>query len=554
MSIHKPVAVGPGYGVGRKTRPASDSTVSLGGQGTKRRGKRRITLDGFMDIPMDIFLEITAHLLPMDILNLSRVSHRLRDVLLSKDSRAVWATARRNVVPPLPDCPPCISEVTYAHCIFELRCEACNIPCSKNICPAVPVRLCGRCAEANIVYAAQQERKIGPKTKRVLRLVPKAETESAGSSPMTELQDLDGLYYAPELNAVYKEYSALYKERDKDEGKALQEFELRRKAETLERREFAEAVFAWIADAAEEKLKTEQGRKLRHTAAVRAKLNELGVAKRDLPIHYMSDWIRLVHRPYELTPRAWEELRPQLLTLIEANRRLQHAKIIESRRGLIAHFYRSIEQMRFKKLTLPTVEEALRLPCLENLINNANSRTVEQTQFYAILPKLFREAREYQRSRRHDLAKMIVKADEGRGARRTKRRKANAGKSSIADAVLLDAPSSIFRCHGKGRGAVDESCCSMALSCAGILEHWKNVHRSESWSTWLADSVRAAKREREPHVVERLLDALGLPRQTSMTAVEELKATFITGKKGNRIWLRVSNSCPARCSLVFNSS
>ena len=63
----------------------------------KVKGKRgRLKL--MTEIPMDILLEIFSHLQPVDVLHLSRVSRRLRDLLTSSNIRYIWTS----VCPHLP--------------------------------------------------------------------------------------------------------------------------------------------------------------------------------------------------------------------------------------------------------------------------------------------------------------------------------------------------------------------------------------------------------------------------------------------------------------------
>ena len=55
----------------------------------KVKGKKgRLKL--MTEIPMDILLEIFSHLQPVDVLHLSRVSKRLRDLLTSSNIRYIW--------------------------------------------------------------------------------------------------------------------------------------------------------------------------------------------------------------------------------------------------------------------------------------------------------------------------------------------------------------------------------------------------------------------------------------------------------------------------------
>ena len=125
--------------------PVSRITSSAKGKGPMRRHSRDVgKLMQVLNVPLDVFFEvgltahlhlllatdiglvnlgqITSHLDPMDILQLSRVSIQLRRMLHSRSSRHIWIAARRNVSPPPPNCPDFLSEPEYAYLLFEVHC------------------------------------------------------------------------------------------------------------------------------------------------------------------------------------------------------------------------------------------------------------------------------------------------------------------------------------------------------------------------------------------------------------------------------------------------
>ncbi|KAJ3739935.1 hypothetical protein DFH05DRAFT_1529814 [Lentinula detonsa] len=68
--------------------------------GRSSRGR----LENILKIPLDVMLEIYGYLEPLDILRLSRTSKDLRAFLMIRSNAIVWRTARSNVpdLPPLP--------------------------------------------------------------------------------------------------------------------------------------------------------------------------------------------------------------------------------------------------------------------------------------------------------------------------------------------------------------------------------------------------------------------------------------------------------------------
>lgn len=61
------------------------------------------------------------YLEPIDILQLSRTCRKLRDILMSKQSRSIWKVSRASIN--MPACPDDLSEAQYASLVFEKNCN-----------------------------------------------------------------------------------------------------------------------------------------------------------------------------------------------------------------------------------------------------------------------------------------------------------------------------------------------------------------------------------------------------------------------------------------------
>lgn len=59
--------------------------------------------------------------MPMDLLNLSRVSKSFWDTLMHRSSKSIWKASFANV-PDLPSCPPGMAEPRWADLVFGKHC------------------------------------------------------------------------------------------------------------------------------------------------------------------------------------------------------------------------------------------------------------------------------------------------------------------------------------------------------------------------------------------------------------------------------------------------
>ncbi|KAG6820465.1 hypothetical protein H0H93_016760 [Arthromyces matolae] len=91
---------------------------------SRKRGK----LESIAQFPLDVLFEIFGQLDPLDVLNLSRTSKALRNILMSRSSQFIWKRARAHIEG-LPDCPTDMSEPAYANLVFS---PFCNVSATKR--------------------------------------------------------------------------------------------------------------------------------------------------------------------------------------------------------------------------------------------------------------------------------------------------------------------------------------------------------------------------------------------------------------------------------------
>ncbi|KAM5540152.1 hypothetical protein V8D89_006292 [Ganoderma adspersum] len=168
----------------------------------------------FTDLPLDVFLEVSPHLYPLDIINLSRTSKPLRSLLLSKCSRPIWTTALAKVVE-LPPRPHDMSEPLYAALVFDCRCFACGVNNAFSVDYALRVRMCKECYKKNVVVAESVFESLPSEYREVvgnvvLMLVPSANSfnfrnPSASTNRINPLSHLmQDSYFKPELEALLR--------------------------------------------------------------------------------------------------------------------------------------------------------------------------------------------------------------------------------------------------------------------------------------------------------------------------------------------------------------
>ncbi|KAJ4476545.1 hypothetical protein C8R41DRAFT_983357 [Lentinula lateritia] len=111
----------------------------------KVRGRLGLLERLVKDVPLEVSLEIFCYLEPRDLLRLSRTSHELRNILMSKSSEDIWRAARQNLKGDLQPPPPDLNEPQYAYIMFEPFCHVCDRRV-ENVFWSFRMRCCKECA------------------------------------------------------------------------------------------------------------------------------------------------------------------------------------------------------------------------------------------------------------------------------------------------------------------------------------------------------------------------------------------------------------------------
>ncbi|KAI0781341.1 hypothetical protein BD413DRAFT_27747 [Trametes elegans] len=456
-------------------------------------------------IPLEIFLEIAFYLLPLDILFLSRVSKHLRATLLSRTSRRIWIAARQNVFPLLPECPEFISEPEYAHVLFEWVCEACLSPSAPNLFFSVPVRLCDLCCSANLRRGCT--RGVDPPMPALYELLPAVALDQMWDlsdcgrtnypenyyydcryEPRTEPeQSHSDMFYRPEFIALRTQFSEVLGSND---AAAIQRFIDAHRALTVRRINFALAVEKWYGDFENMRIN-----------AVAEKLEQISHSYAELPSRVEVS--RLI-----FTEQDWEVLLPKLRAAIEN----QPSREVE-RRALKRMYYDFVHEegdIAQVKRTLPCFADAMRMRCMRSFearIDTLGLRITKE-EFNAISTDILAEAAPYRAEIRHILNSELP----------DQIRLSDLAPPNDGGFGALEMPFVLFKCYGPFPDTSDPAPCLHIFSHIGMLEHWQDVHRDEMWSR---ASARAALDLCDAWINPLLLAAIGLPRDATMTAVEE---------------------------------
>ncbi|KAI0645553.1 hypothetical protein C8Q79DRAFT_700147 [Trametes meyenii] len=141
--------------------PENDANVGEGEQVPDRSARVPVgsafqaPREGFLNLPLDILLEIFGLLPPYSLLALARTSKDLRTFLTSRKSAACWKSARQQLID-FPECPSDLAEPQYAQLVFGDECHAlvsqnCGRRANQPAVLALRVHYCTRCAVVMMV-------------------------------------------------------------------------------------------------------------------------------------------------------------------------------------------------------------------------------------------------------------------------------------------------------------------------------------------------------------------------------------------------------------------
>ncbi|KLO06466.1 hypothetical protein SCHPADRAFT_946061 [Schizopora paradoxa] len=315
---------------------ASTSQATEGSSKKKRKVtgvKKRTTIKGklskLLEMPMEIFTEIACYMSPEDLLNLSRASRGLREILMSKSSERVWEAARK-VQGNIPARPPDLNEPQYADLLFGKGCSFCSESRTKKVYVSLRVRACSKCFEKHIadfdaVYQQNRNAFPGYLTSSVIfsmLLSARLECYPARPPPViikSHFHELAGKI--SELSTNERDLKAYIGKRQKNiEAISDSRYQIHR----------------WLQDASNMKEQLMKRLRRDRQASIHEKLRALGYENEDFDTQFDPKgwkWNQLIGQTRAVSDRVWENIRPQLEEIIKLRRAHAGANFLAKRRN-----------------------------------------------------------------------------------------------------------------------------------------------------------------------------------------------------------------------------
>ncbi|KAG8908297.1 hypothetical protein FRB99_007831 [Tulasnella sp. 403] len=524
------------------TGPSDEPKAEKGkGKATTTRGKKRKSgrLEGLMRMPVDVFAEVCGYLKPIDLLHLARSSKRLREILMSKESKPLWCRSR-SLLNALPDCPEDLSEPAYASLMFENGCQMCGNSGTRKTLYTLRVRYCKSCCLAALCGpedAILQWPQIAP---NILDLLPSVQVDS------------------PIPGRRYRWDSSLYLKR------MVQDFiggiESKETEEDVEK--FIEEVLAvgsmMTATGGAMQLWKDAEANARHQDSVEAtssrqrsieaKLIDLGWTTKDFP-RYNEEWRSLTRQPRELTDKIWKRIYPKLVPLLENRKkeRLEEEKMmrVTSRRLAIKHhFYRLVDGLVENDSTLrPSMFDLdialFKIPGVAELVEN-DTADVTTEMWSGVVEDVKAAALAYNQDTRRRLLSLIPlsssasseeKAEEGADITptepvsggidpmpKTEESESSPSGSNLSEEKLFLATSA-FRPKG----------CKELVWYPDLLDHWCRPHQDGDFAGRFFYAIDARS------LIQRLLMDLGLEPSSMYAQAKDLQANCLCARCDERI-------------------
>ncbi|CAE6535148.1 unnamed protein product [Rhizoctonia solani] len=300
------------------------------------RGKQG-RLAGLLNMPVDIFTEITLHLNPADIISLSRSNKFFRNMLMHRSSIHIWHGSMKNVAG-LPPCPPDMSEPRYLALVFSKTCSKCGKSARSKPDGILRVRLCGPCRDEFLMPVDL----VPPVIQDLVYL-------SWNTYPARKWRCDTPYMLSEDVPGLLTEYAD--KKRMNDES-TLDVWTKTKIAQVNQRREESEALMQFLEGLDGNREKELDELKEARRSEIERRVKDLGWAAKDMPSDYASEhhraWNALVNQPKPLTDRIWANLQPKLIPLLEARRverlKAEHEERKSGRQRRLVELFDGIKQ------------------------------------------------------------------------------------------------------------------------------------------------------------------------------------------------------------------
>ncbi|KAL1947341.1 hypothetical protein VTO73DRAFT_14302 [Trametes versicolor] len=409
--------------------------------------------------------------------------------------------------------------------------EACGSGRAQFADYAIAVRFCAICSKNNIKKGTTLAKELDIPKGRFLELVnllPSAHGPRAIIrywQPSAELnQQPSSVFYKPELVIIAGRFDQLRVSKDEQ---ALKHFIEERKASALQRYNFHMGVLMWETEARAAKVAGDEAARRSRLDDITAKLLELGYQSSEMPMDN-GQFQYLVDQPRKLTPRIWNNIRPDLVLMLERRRdaregeafALKWGKRLSQLKTLYTAFLRKDRDADSRKRILPGWADAV--DCMQALLTAQEPEVdITSDEFAAIESDIFARGEEFVARAARLLRKegSVVSQPPSTTTKPSAKAKGKKILSAADSAVeedtdaLLNRPTALFQC------ALERNV-SHAFSWAGLLEHWQQEH-GQHMSFAVSPSAACGSASQ----MKRLLETLGLPDTAHLSEVEDLAAS-----------------------------
>ncbi|KAJ7685461.1 hypothetical protein DFH06DRAFT_1029155 [Mycena polygramma] len=374
-----------------KGKKASTSSVAATVPRARFRGRGQLKM--LPEMPLDILFEIFSHLEPPDVLRLARTTKDLRNVLMSRSAISIWKSAFLND-PDLPGkLPDGLNEPQYANLAFSPHCHTCFCSGNHSILWAFKLRLCQKCMEGRYEDAYKVCKKLpGSFMMQNITLLRHANAGSRFVYSYEEAAEID---------------QQLAKLKKGDSGK-MEEF-------CNNRRKWVEEIQSHASEAAmagpkrtDRMLRLLQEARERRKDAICKRLCDLGFADE---VQYINETRPEMFSPHTLvnsdvflTDRAWDNMKPQLVDLMQSvTEKMQRRKrkaLLKKRQRLLLSVLKEYNHERPLDEINPRAVDVCVMPHIKAMLEDASmdAYTTEES-FQEVVDDLSRLFEEWRESR-----------------------------------------------------------------------------------------------------------------------------------------------------------
>ncbi|KAF8519621.1 hypothetical protein BU17DRAFT_89774 [Hysterangium stoloniferum] len=306
-----------------------------------QKNRKEGRLSKLLEMPMDIFCEISSHLEPVDLLHLARSTKSFHNMLMSRNSRSIWRISRSASFPDLPDCPPDLTEAQYTQLIFERDCHNCLVSRTLKVDNFIRVRLCRNCWPRLIISGTEALKRFPDLSLELLYCIPYRHEGSWRkiSSPNTRK------FYVKTIEILMRNFHKVVPDSlREDQREAVSEAfkqsqkDLLKEIENASHLPFVAFPFShikypqhsidldqWLQSQSDKRSRQGCDAAMRRRKQIHKQLLGHGYIDDDLDItlwslETLTKWEKFVTQPRDLTPRIWKTILPKLEALIADGR------------------------------------------------------------------------------------------------------------------------------------------------------------------------------------------------------------------------------------------